>query len=287
VICDVAGVERAAQGLRLALPRAPHQGRVGAVRANSVGASMEIHDFRAYQPGDDLRHIDWNAVARTGELGLRVRQAEVSPRVELILDGSASMAVTLRKAMRAREIGLLVTRVAAHQGLDPMAAVSSTTSARAQGVSCRTLLATAQFDAKDDPAGGLRRPPPLRPCGPRVVVGAFLFEADLSRLIAGLAEGAAGLALLQLLDAEDLQPSGGFGARLVDAESGAALERVLSPAVLRSYHRRLDAHQQLLRAAASRAGARLFTVPATPEIGSLVRGAMSPLFDVRTGRAAS
>ncbi|NPC85694.1 DUF58 domain-containing protein, partial [Pyxidicoccus fallax] len=116
---DEAAVARLVPGLGLALPRVPHRGRVGEVRATSAGSSLELHDFRAYQPGDDLRQVDWNAVARTGEMVLRVRQEEVSPRVEVVLDGSRSMALSPRKAACARELALLTAEVAGRQGLTP------------------------------------------------------------------------------------------------------------------------------------------------------------------------
>jgi uncharacterized protein (DUF58 family) len=111
---DEAAVARLVPGLTLALPRVPHRGRVGEVRATSAGSSLELHDFRAYQPGDDLRQVDWNAVARTGELILRIRQDEVSPRVEVVLDGSRSMALSARKAACTREVALLTAGTVAH-----------------------------------------------------------------------------------------------------------------------------------------------------------------------------
>ena len=282
---DEAAVERAAQGLCLALPRVPHRGRVGEVRASSVGASMEIHDFRAYQPGDDLRQVDWNAVARTGELILRVRQDEVSPRVEVVLDGSASMALTGVKASRAREVALLLCRVAHRQGLEPTLVVASRAPRRGQGLECAALLRSAGFDARDDLAQGLRRAPPLRPCGLRLVVSDFLFETDLERFTERLAKGAAGLFLVQLLDAEDAQPSGGVGARLVDCETGEALDRVLSEAVLEGYARRLEQHQRLLGASAQRVRARLCTAVADKGVDELVRGPLRPLFETAQVRA--
>ena len=117
---DFAMVERASAGLSLRLPRVPHRGRLGDVRAASVGSSMELHDFRNYHPGDDLRHVDWNAVARTGELVVRVRQDEVSPRVEVVLDVSASMAVSEEKAARAKEVAAWVCELARHGGHEPV-----------------------------------------------------------------------------------------------------------------------------------------------------------------------
>lgn len=276
-LLDERAVERAAEGLELALPRVPHRGRAGDARAASVGASMEIHDFRAYQPGDDLRQVDWNAVARTGELILRVRKDEVAPRVELVLDGSRSMALTPAKASRARELALLLCRLALRQGLDPAVVVTSRVPRRAAGAAVVPLVKGATFDAADDLAAALRRGPPLRACGLRVVVSDLLFEAPMDVLAERLARDAAGLALVQLLDAEDEEPGGGHGARLEDVETGEALERVLTPALLESYRRRLDAHQRLIGAAARRVAATWVKATAALDVEELARGRLAPL----------
>jgi hypothetical protein len=111
-----------------------------------------------------------------------------------------------------------------------------------------------------------------------VVVSDFLFEAELSGLVARLARGASALFLVQVLDAEDLEPSGGEGARLVDSESGAALEELLTEDVLAAYARRFAEHQRTLRSAAVRARATLMTVPAPDRLAALVRGPLRPLF---------
>ncbi len=244
----------------------------------SAGSSLELHDFRTYQPGDDLRQVDWNAVARTGEIILRVRQDEVSPRLEVLVDASRSVALSPAKEARAREVALLAVEVGALQGLTPSLLTTSARPERAQGQVCRSALRAAAFDARDDLAAALGRMPPLRPCGLRVVVSDFLFETDLSALVARLARGASALFLAQVLDAEDLEPSGGEGARLVDSESGAALEELLTEDVLAAYARRFAEHQRALRAAAARAKATLVTAPAPESLSALVRGPLRPLF---------
>lgn len=275
---DESEVARLAPGLMLALPRVPHRGRVGEVRATSAGASLELHDFRVYQPGDDLRQVDWNAVARTGEIILRVRQEEVSPRLEVVLDASRSVALSPTKEARAREVALLASEVGALQGLTPTLLTTNSRPERAQGPVCRSALRAVEFDGRDDLAAALGRMPPLRPCGLRVVVSDFLFETDLSALVARLARGASALFLVQVLDAEDLEPSGGEGARLVDSESGAALEELLTEDVLAAYARRFAEHQRTLRGAAVRAKATLVTAPALEPLRALVRGPLGPLF---------
>jgi uncharacterized protein (DUF58 family) len=280
---DEAEVSRLAPGLVLALPRTPHRGRVGEVRASSAGSSLELHDFRTYQPGDDLRQMDWGAVARTGELILRVRQDEVSPRLEVLLDGSRSMALSPRKAGCARELALLATEVGARGGLSPTLLVGSARPERVQGPACRPAVRAAAFDAADDLHGALHRLPPPRPCGLRVVVSDFLFEAPLPELVARLARGAAALFLVQVLDAEDLAPSGGEGARLVDAENGAVLEELLTEDVLAAYARRFAEHQKALTAAAARARAVHLVAPATAPLRALVSGVLRPLFRTSGG----
>ena len=197
---DEGAVSRAASALRLWLPRGSHRGKVGEVRAASAGASMEIHDFRQYAPGDDLRQLDWNAVARTGEWILRVRQEEVSPRVEVVLDASASMGLTERKAARAREVALLLVRVAARQGLEPSLTIAGARGERVTQEGAGALLRACSFDGKAPLDEALRRAPPLRRCGLRLVVSDLLFETDQSRLCERLAREAAGLCLVQLWD---------------------------------------------------------------------------------------
>jgi uncharacterized protein (DUF58 family) len=222
--------------------------------------------------------VDWNAVARTGEIILRVRQDEVSPRVEVLVDASRSMALSPAKEARAREVALLAVEVGALQGLTPTLLSTGSRPERTQGQVCRTALRAVDFDARDDLAAALGRMPPLRPCGLRVVVSDFLFEADVSGLVARLSRGASALFLVQVLDAEDLEPSGGEGARLVDSESGAALEELLTEDVLAAYARRFAEHQRTLRAAAARAKATLVTAPAVEPLRALVRGPLRPLF---------
>lgn len=277
---DAVAVERAAAGRVLRLPRGPHRGRLGEVRAASVGASMELHDFRTWHPGDDLRHIDWNAVARTGELVLRVRQDEVSPRVEVVLDASASMGISDAKGSRAKEVTAWLCALAQHGGFEPTLLVVGADARRATGGAITSLVEATQLGGREPFDVALRHAPQLTPCGLRVVVSDFLFEATPGPLAERLSRGAAGLVLLQVVDPEDLEPSGGGGARLVDAESDEALDRLLTPAVLKAYAERLRSHLGLWQAAATRVRAQWAQVSAALELEGLVRGPLAAVVDV-------
>jgi uncharacterized protein (DUF58 family) len=55
------------------------------------GPGMELDEVRAYQPGDDVRHIDWNITARTDQPFVRQARVERALDVWLLLDVSASI----------------------------------------------------------------------------------------------------------------------------------------------------------------------------------------------------
>jgi uncharacterized protein (DUF58 family) len=56
------------------------------------GFSVEFSDYRDYQPGDDLRHLDWRLFARTDRLYTKRYLQETNFRFYVVCDTSASMA---------------------------------------------------------------------------------------------------------------------------------------------------------------------------------------------------
>ena len=64
----------------------------GLHRSPEFGFSQEFAEYRAYTPGDDLRHIDWNVFARTEKMFLKRFRGETNSQLLILLDVSASMA---------------------------------------------------------------------------------------------------------------------------------------------------------------------------------------------------
>lgn len=58
------------------------------------GAGLEFNQYRSYQPGDDLRRVDWKMYARSDRHYVREAEVETSITVRFVLDASASMAHT-------------------------------------------------------------------------------------------------------------------------------------------------------------------------------------------------
>jgi uncharacterized protein (DUF58 family) len=63
----------------------------GLHRSPDYGFSQEFAEYRAYTPGDDLRHVDWNVFARSERVYLKRYRGETNTQLLILLDASASM----------------------------------------------------------------------------------------------------------------------------------------------------------------------------------------------------
>lgn len=63
----------------------------GLNHSRRVGPGMEFSQFRGYEPGDDLRLLDWKMLARSGRYYIKQSEVETNIAVKFILDSSKSM----------------------------------------------------------------------------------------------------------------------------------------------------------------------------------------------------
>jgi len=64
----------------------------GQHRSPFHGFSVEFSEYREYEPGDDLRHVDWRVYARSDRLYVKQYMQETNVRFYVLLDTSGSMA---------------------------------------------------------------------------------------------------------------------------------------------------------------------------------------------------
>jgi uncharacterized protein (DUF58 family) len=65
---------------------------LGANQSPIPGVGLEFSQYRSYQPGDDLRRVDWKMYARSDRYYVRESDMETSITIRFVLDASASMA---------------------------------------------------------------------------------------------------------------------------------------------------------------------------------------------------
>jgi uncharacterized protein (DUF58 family) len=262
---DESGVAQAASRLRLGIDARRRTGQ-GARFGRGPGASLEFHDHRAYEPGDDLRHLDWSVYARTDQLVLRRQRQEVSPRLEVMVDGSASMAVEPAKLALTSALAALVCQLAESDGIRPRLWWSGSHLIRHEG-DWRVGLRHAEPGG----AAGLEaRFGPLLPGADRVLISDGLCPGGGATVVRRLADGAGRCCLLQILTAEELAPTATGAARLEDVEGGAA-DHVLDGATLTAYRVRFQRQQDAWRAALAGRGAGVVSLRSDEHFALIVR----------------
>jgi uncharacterized protein (DUF58 family) len=76
------------------------------------GEGLEFLDYRKYQPGDDLRYVDWSVYGRLDKLFIKLFHAEENQMIHILLDMSRSMgAGTPPKEINAKKLAAAMSYI--------------------------------------------------------------------------------------------------------------------------------------------------------------------------------
>ena len=127
----------------------------GLHRSPRKGFSVEFAEYRPYQPGDDLRYIDWKIAARSDRWVVRQYEEETNLRASIVLDVSKSMAWSGAQ-LYALAGTRAIARAAAHQARVRRAAHGRARAAAPPPARCRRsrALRRPRFGARSRRAPG-------------------------------------------------------------------------------------------------------------------------------------
>jgi len=111
--------------LRLPFRNKVWRGAAGEFAGSGSGASMDFQDHRTHSPGDDPRHINWQAYARTGQYSMKLFREEIRPVVDLVLDASPSMFFSPKKEKRTTQLLQFLTASSLADGASRSASTRS------------------------------------------------------------------------------------------------------------------------------------------------------------------
>ena len=243
----------------------------------TAGSGLEFREHRRYLPGDDVRHLDWAAFARTDVPIVRVFREEVARGTAVWLDGSASMGCDAAKARLALTLAAACWRIAADDGDRPTLHVLSEANPPGPRGDSPAELSERAFAGRASLADlALRRALPATGRGVRVVVSDFLFPHDPDALVRALIRGSDAAKLVQVLSPFEADPPELGGRRLTDPEADEAAEVTLDRAAVRAYRGRLRALNDGLSRACRRLGATFATVVAGPGLEAVCRDVLCP-----------
>ncbi|MGH2522453.1 MAG: DUF58 domain-containing protein, partial [Anaerolineales bacterium] len=206
--------------------------------------SNDFREHRLYLPGDDLRHVDWNASARAEHVFIKLGEQPKEATVHLLLDNSASMSwgqpTKLRAARRlAAGLGYLALNGSDRLVIEPLAGSHlpfGPSHGKGRIPAMVRYLRGLAPGARADLASAIRR------------VGARQSRGGLAVLISDLL-GVSGLEevldhfplpkwqvlVLHLLHPAEINPMVRGEIELEDVETGARANYDLTPAVLDQY----------------------------------------------------
>jgi len=244
--------------LVFAIQRAALTESTGGHRTRHRGQGVEFLDFRPYVPGDDLRKLDWNLLARTRQPFIRLHEEPRQLAVTLLLDASRSMffGSPTTKFQQSQLIAAALGSVALRGGDRLFVCSFSDSLSRPVGplVGMRSLprLLRALDEIPDSgrlsnlqqAATDLRKL--RRHRGLVVILSDFLNVSGREHAIESLVGGRARILVIQVLDAID-RGAGLVGMlRLRDSESGRMVDVKVTPSVLARYQEAFTAGQDAL-----------------------------------------
>ena len=230
--------------LSLAMRGRARGGAGGSRKSRQLGSSAEFSDYREYIPGDDIRRLDWNALARFDRLFVKLFMEEQESAVTVLLDGSASMAEKWDTARKAAEtaaylaltggdrVRLYCLREAGNRRSDPL-------SGRSAFPRVTEFLNSCAPEGAGDPAACAAKITGLRK-GLCFLVSDCYSADGMKGLLDLLRYREQECSLIQVLSPFELDPELDGAFRLTDAESGEGLDLLADEGALGAYRRSLD-----------------------------------------------
>jgi uncharacterized protein (DUF58 family) len=248
--------------------------RQGGHASPVLASGVEFADHRHYVPGDDVRHIDWKAFARHGQITIRQFEEERDARIYVLVDLSGSMS---RGAPRSKiDLAKRLAAAFAYVGMKQFDRALVLPFGDALERETRALRNAADLPEIDHfltecaPGGPTSFAQVVKSLAERfpergmVIVISDLMKpdgfGDGFRKIGALGHE---LRVVHVSCDEDLAPDLKGELELVDAEEERSVRVRVSKSLLEAYRKEVEKHFAQCREATKRAGGRFVSVPTT------------------------
>jgi uncharacterized protein (DUF58 family) len=255
----------------------------GLHRSPDFGFSQEFAEYRAYSPGDDLRHVDWNVFARTERMYLKRYRGETNCQLTILLDASRSMRFTSHKIDKLEYARFLTACLCYLAGLQRDAAglvvfdddvKQFVPPSTRQGQLARLLHAVEKAEVGtrtdyDKPFAHVREF--LHRRGLIVCISDFWQNPEeVIKTIAPLRFHGNEVVLFHIMDPDEIRPKVRQPVLMEDLETGDTIE-VSPDYVNREYPAKIDAHLADLKSKAQGNGLDYFLIDTSRPLDAALR----------------
>jgi uncharacterized protein (DUF58 family) len=260
----------------------------GLHRSPDFGFSQEFAEYRAYTPGDDLRHVDWNVFARSERAYIKRYRGETNTLLTVLLDASHSMQYhshVTTKMDYARFVAASLFYLALHNQRDAAGLIVFDDEVRSyvrpstrvgQMEQLLAALERSEPRARTDFAKPMQYFQQfLRRRGLVVIISDFYESAEvIVRTIEPLRFHGNEVVLFHVLDPQELRPQLPGPVILRDLETAQQMEVTPEYAKV-EYRARMDAHIAALRERCSNADLDYFLLPTDRPLDAMLREYLS------------
>lgn len=264
-----------ADWFQLPLKNRAWRGSAGDFMGSGVGSSLDFQDHRTYLPGDDPRHINWQAYARTGNYSMKLYREEVRPIIELIFDVSDSLFFDPLKMKRTLEICYFC-----HYAT--IAAGATTSIHLVKGDQPLPVSAEAMHThAWAGQAAALRPTPaaavpnlhslPFRAQSLRIFVSDLLYPVNPEAVINELTRSKGGAIIFCPFLQKEANPGWEGNYEFIDAEAGNRHDHRVDRSLLKRYLKAYQAHFESWKWLCQKYSVTLARVPCEPEFNDAMQ----------------
>jgi uncharacterized protein (DUF58 family) len=223
----------------------------GERRSSALGSSLEFSDYRQYQPGDDLRQIDWNAYARSQKYYIKRFLDEQELNVSILVDCSKSMGIHEDKWFKTKQIAAAFSLICLHQddrvSVLPVPETKAPLTYKKGRAYIPTMLSYAQELTVETSSkvffDSIKNQSSRRKSGLTIIISDCLEPvSSISDSLTFLQARKQPVLLLQLLLPTEINPEIKGDLKLIDIENSDEKDVSMSRSVRKQYHNVFSQH---------------------------------------------
>ena len=234
----------------------------GSRQSNRFGSSLEFSDFRIYQPGDDVRQIDWNVYGRTQKHYIKRFLDEQELSIAIYLDATSSMTKITEKWELAKQLAAALSYIVLNSedrlffaavpslGIQPVKRKGSV-------YSRKTFLDILKLDEANKTGEFLKslNKTIVKKQQLAIIISDGLEPlAQLENLLKKLASYKQEIWFIQVLSAVEISPPFSGDVKLLDSETDSIVNVSMNSTIIAQYKKRLSEHNRKLEGICRRYG---------------------------------
>ncbi|WP_066289148.1 DUF58 domain-containing protein [Bacillus sp. FJAT-29937] len=226
----------------------------GSRQSSKFGSSLEFSDFRAYQPGDDVRQIDWNVYGRTQKHYIKRYLDEQELSIAIYLDATSSMRKINKKWELAKYLGAALSFIVLNSDdrlfFTPVSSRGIQPVKRKGAVySRRTFVEILQLDEAETTGEFIKNlnKSIVKSQQLSIIITDGLEPLnEIENLLKKLAAYKQEVWFIQVLSSEEISPRYSGDMKLIDAETDSIVNVSMSPSIIAEYEKRIQEHNRHL-----------------------------------------